>query len=74
MLMRLHVHGEMALSTLVAPLDLTLPSALAHLEILERANLVTTRKEGRLRLCAYKPAGFKELISFLHSPKWRFEE
>ena len=74
MLMRLHEHGEMALSTLVAPLDLTLPGALQHLAVLERANLVTTRKWGRLRLCSYNPAALKELSSFLNSARLRFEE
>lgn len=74
MLMRLHAEGEMSLSVLVEPLDLTLPSALEHLDMLERANLVKTHKEGRFRLCSYNPDAFKELCSFLNSSKWRFEE
>lgn len=74
MLMRLHEKGEMSLSNLVETLELTLPSALEHLDALERANLVTTRKQGRLRLCAYNPAAFKELSVFLSSSRWQFEE
>lgn len=74
MLMRLHQEGELSLSVLVAPLDITLPSALQHLDMLERANLVTTRKEGRLRVCTYNPAAGEELCRFLHSPKWQLEE
>ena len=74
MLMRLHEGGAMSLSKLAEPFRIALPSALEHVQVLERANLITTHKQGRVRMCVYNPTAFRELCTFLASPKWRFEE
>ncbi|MDO8481881.1 MAG: helix-turn-helix domain-containing protein [bacterium] len=65
MVARLRVGGAMSLSKLVEPFNITLPSALAHLRILERAGIVATHKKGRIRICVYNRHALKELAAWL---------
>lgn len=37
------------------PYDMSLPAVMLHLQILEQAGLIQTRKEGRVRLCTLTP-------------------
>jgi DNA-binding transcriptional ArsR family regulator len=67
MVARLATGGTMSLSKLVEPFNLFLPSALKQLRILERAGLVETRKQGRVRLCFLRPDAFPELTRLLSS-------
>lgn len=67
MIARLAREGTMSLSKLAEPYGITLPSALAQLRILERAGIVTTRKQGRVRLCVYNGRALKELATSLGS-------
>ncbi len=62
---RLRGGGAMSLSKLVEPFNITLPSALKHLRALERVGLVTTRKQGRVRMCVYNRLAIKELADWL---------
>jgi len=58
--------GEATVSELGAPHRLTLPGVLKHVRYLERAGLVTARKEGRVRICRLSPrplAGAAEWLS-----------
>ena len=43
--------GPASVSELAAPLPMSLPAVLQHLRVLEDSGLVTTRKEGRVRIC-----------------------
>lgn len=65
MVERLRNGGAMSLSKLVEPFNITLPSALKHLRALERAWLVTTHKQGRVRMCVYNRLAIKELADWL---------
>lgn len=65
MMARLRVEGAMSLSKLVEPFHITLPSALTHLRELERAGLVVTHKQGRVRICAYNRHALEELAAWL---------
>jgi DNA-binding transcriptional ArsR family regulator len=47
-----------SVSTLAAPLNITLTAVAQHLQILEEAGLVHTQKIGRVRSCCIVPAGF----------------
>lgn len=67
MIARLAREGTMSLSKLAEPLGITLPSALAQLRILERAGIVTTRKQGRVRLCIFNRKALRELADSLGS-------
>lgn len=50
--------GAASVSELAAPHDMALPSFLAHLHKLEEAGLITTAKQGRVRICALAPDAF----------------
>ena len=67
MVERLASGGAMSLSKLVDPLEITLPSAIEQLHILERSGLITSRKQGRVRICALNRAAIKELSRKLAS-------
>lgn len=41
----------LSVSQLADPLDISLPTAMQHLGVLEAAGLVTTKKVGRVRTC-----------------------
>jgi DNA-binding transcriptional ArsR family regulator len=48
--------GEQNVSTLAAPLPMSLVAVGKHLAVLEKAGLVRSRKAGRTRICALTPA------------------
>lgn len=43
--------GEMSVTELAAPYDMSLPAVSKHLQVLESAGLVTRKKEGRVQRC-----------------------
>jgi DNA-binding transcriptional ArsR family regulator len=50
------VSGPASTSELAAPFDMALPSFSQHLDVLERAGLVTSTKTGRVRTYELAPA------------------
>ena len=44
-------HGELSVTELGEPLDISLAAASKHVQVLERAGLVTRRVEGRRHVC-----------------------
>lgn len=44
--------GEASVSELAEPLTMSMPSVIQHLGVLENCGLVTTRKDGRKRICS----------------------
>ena len=44
--------GEATVSELAEPFDMALPSFLKHLSVLEKSQLIASRKRGRVRTCA----------------------
>ena len=59
--------GAMSVSKLAKPFRLTLPSALDHVHILERSGIITTHKQGRIRMCVYNERAIRELTQWLLS-------
>lgn len=57
--------GEASVSELAAPHSISLPSFMGHLAKLEAAGLVTSRKEGRTRICALAPDAFLPVQDWL---------
>lgn len=49
--------GPASVSALAEPLGISLAAVLQHLQVLERARLVATAKEGRVRVCRLDQAG-----------------
>jgi DNA-binding transcriptional ArsR family regulator len=52
--------GELAVTDLAAPYDMSLPGFMKHLRVLEDAGLVSRTKEGRVVSCALEAAPLKE--------------
>ncbi len=50
-------NGPMTVSDLGRPFDITLAAVVQHVQVLERSQLVRTRKVGRVRTCWITPAG-----------------
>jgi DNA-binding transcriptional ArsR family regulator len=57
--------GPAAVSALAAPHDMALPSFLRHVDVLERAGLVSTRKVGRQRIVSLEPRGLAPALDWL---------
>lgn len=49
--------GPASVKQLAAPLDLALPSAVKHLQLLEQSGIVRSRKAGRVRTYDLRPDG-----------------
>ncbi|MEM7695864.1 MAG: helix-turn-helix transcriptional regulator [Pseudomonadota bacterium] len=64
---RLARGDEVAVGDLAADHAIALPTFLKHLNVLERANLIATRKSGRTRLCRFTPAGLSAVETFLNN-------
>lgn len=51
--------GPASVSELARPLDMTLPSVMQHLQLLEASGLVRSEKVGRVRTCRIETAGLR---------------
>jgi DNA-binding transcriptional ArsR family regulator len=58
---RLHAHNGQTLNALCAELDMSRQAVAKHLAILEEANLVATRREGREKLHFINPVPINEI-------------
>jgi DNA-binding transcriptional ArsR family regulator len=47
--------GSASVSELAKPLEMSLPSVLQHLQILEESGLIRSEKKGRVRTCRIEP-------------------
>lgn len=65
--------GAMSLSKLARPFRLPLPTAQFHLAALERAGVVTTHKQGRVRMIMYNRGTMEEFAAFVSSRTPAFE-
>lgn len=57
--------GPLSVSSLAAPLNITLTAVGQHLQVLEESGLVHTEKPGRVRTCQLDPAGFSALEEWI---------
>lgn len=67
------VEGPASVSELAAPLDLTLPTVLQHLDVLQRGGLVRTEKVGRVRTCRLEPARLRDVEHWMASHRRTWE-
>lgn len=51
--------GPASVSELAAPLDMSLPAVMQHLQVLETSGLVRSAKVGRVRTCRIEPRALK---------------
>ena len=57
--------GPASVGEIAEPLGITSSAVLQHLHVLERSRLVTSRKEGRARMCRLDPVGMRAAEGWL---------
>src|SRR6476659_4436515 len=64
--------GAASVSELAAPLDMSLPSVMQHLDVLQRSGLVRSEKIGRVRTCRLEPGPMRTLEQWIaeHRAIW----
>ncbi|MEO5825827.1 MAG: metalloregulator ArsR/SmtB family transcription factor [Gemmatimonadales bacterium] len=65
--------GPATVSELAAPFDMTLPSFVQHLAILEASRLVKSKKQGRVRTYEIAPERFKVVDNWLDEQRQLWE-
>lgn len=68
--------GQASVSEIAEPfLDrMSLPAVTKHLQVLERAGLVTKTSDAQRRLCDLNPQGLKETVDYLEQYRQQWEE
>jgi DNA-binding transcriptional ArsR family regulator len=59
-------HGSASVSDLAAPLPMSLPAVLQHLQLLEQSGIVSTEKAGRVRTCTIEVAALRPAERWIH--------
>ena len=64
--------GPASVSELAAPLAMSLPSVIQHLDVLQRSGLVRSEKVGRVRTCRLEPAPLQSAQEWIaqHRAAW----
>src|SRR6478736_8893141 len=57
--------GEASVMELAEPFDMSQPAVTKHLNVLERAGLITRRRDGQRRPCKLEPKRLEELARWL---------
>jgi DNA-binding transcriptional ArsR family regulator len=57
--------GDLTVGELAQPLTMSLAAASKHIQVLERAGLVSRRVAGRRRICHLEPAGLASASAWL---------
>jgi DNA-binding transcriptional ArsR family regulator len=64
--------GAASVSELAAPLGVSLPTVLQHLDVLQRSGLVRSEKVGRVRTCRLEPEPMRAVEQWIgdHRAAW----
>ena len=64
--------GPASVGELAAPLDVSLPTVLQHLDVLQRSGLVHSEKVGRVRTCRLQPEPLQTIELWIreHRTAW----
>ena len=64
--------GSASVSELAAPLGVSLPTMLQHIDVLQRSGLVRSEKVGRVRTCRLEPDPMREVEHWIaaHRAVW----
>ncbi|HEX8025907.1 MAG TPA: metalloregulator ArsR/SmtB family transcription factor [Candidatus Limnocylindrales bacterium] len=65
--------GPASVTTLAAPLPMSLPAVVQHLQVLERSGLVVTEKQGRVRTCRLDPDRLRTVDDWLEDRRRTWE-
>jgi DNA-binding transcriptional ArsR family regulator len=66
--------GPASVSSLAEPLGVTLAAVLQHVQVLEQASLVTSRKVGRVRTCSLDRAGLRAAETWISERRAAMED
>lgn len=66
--------GECSVSELAEPFDMSLPAVSKHLRVLERAGLVTQRREAQWRPCRIEASPLKDVADWAEQYRRIWEE
>jgi DNA-binding transcriptional ArsR family regulator len=65
--------GPQSVSDLASPLPMSLPAAMQHLQVLQSAGLVHSKKVGRVRVCAIEPTALRRAEQWLNTRRIEWE-
>jgi DNA-binding transcriptional ArsR family regulator len=65
--------GPAPVSELARPLPMSLPAAMQHLDVLQAAGLVRSKKVGRVRTCAIEPQGLSRAEQWINARRIEWE-
>ena len=66
--------GPAPVTALFAPTGLRLPTVMRHLSVLEKAGLIATAKDGRVRTCAIVPEALAPVRTWLDDQRALWED
>ncbi len=67
-------HGEMSVTKLAEPLEMTMPAVTKHLKVLERAGLIVRGREAQWRPAKLQAAPLKEASDWVEQYRQNWEE
>jgi DNA-binding transcriptional ArsR family regulator len=67
------IHSPASVSDLAAPLTMSLPAVMQHLQILEACDLVRSEKVGRVRTCHIEPAALRRAEEWISGQRTAWE-
>ena len=67
------IAGPASVSELSRPLDMSLPAAMQHLQVLEACGLVRSEKTGRVRTCRIEPAALRAAEAWITGQRTAWE-
>lgn len=64
--------GPASVSELAAPLAMSLPAVVQHIDVLQKSGLVRSQKVGRVRTCRLEPAPIRSVEQWIaqHRATW----
>ena len=65
--------GPASVTALAAPLPMSLPAVVQHLQVLERSGLVTSQKVGRVRTCRLDVDRLSTVQDWIHARRGAWE-
>lgn len=66
--------GEATVLELARPFDMSQPAVSLHLKVLERAGLISRRREAQMRPCKLEPEGLKAVADWVFNYREFWEE
>ena len=66
--------GDEGVTELVSKFDISQPAVTKHLNVLERAGLITRRREGRRRRCRIRPAALRAPVTWAERCRRMWDE